>query len=47
MSRLEAHTGIYRFLMKGIFDAFDKKMIFELVTRVNTHDFTVCSKYVN
>ena len=33
--------------MKGIFDAyvlrpFDKKLIFELVTGVNTRNFTVC-----
>ena len=36
MSRLEAHAGIYRVLMKGIFGAyllwpFDRKFIFELV----------------
>ena len=45
-SHLEAHIGIYRLLMKGIFDAyvlwpFDKKFVFELVTWVNTHDFTI------
>ena len=42
----DQHPGFYRLLMKGIFDAyvlwpFDKKLIFELVMRVNTHDFTV------
>ena len=46
-SHLEAHSGIYRLLMKGILDAyvlrpFDKKLIYELVTRVNTRNFTVC-----
>ena len=46
-SRFEAHAGHFRLLMKGIFDAyvlwpFDKKSFFELVTRVNTRDFTVC-----
>ena len=45
-SRLEAHAGIYKLLMKGSFDAhvlwlFDKKLIFELVTRIITRDFTV------
>ena len=39
-SRFEAHAGLFRLLMKGKFDAFDKK-VFELVTPVNTHDFTV------
>ena len=39
-SHLEAHAGFFRMLMKGIFDAyvlghFDKKIIFELVTRVS------------
>ena len=43
---LEAHPGIFRLLMKGIFDAyvlwpFDKKLFLELVMRVNTRDFTV------
>ena len=28
MSRLEAHAGFFRLLMKGIFDPFDKKLIF-------------------
>ena len=47
VASLEAHTGTYRFLMKGIFDdyilwPFDKKLIFELVMCVNTRDFTVC-----
>ena len=45
-SRLEALAGIYRLLMKGLFDAFvlrpfDKKLIFELVTHVNTRYYTV------
>jgi hypothetical protein len=45
-SHLEAHAGIYRLLMKGIFNAYvlwpiDKKLIFELVTHVNTRDFTL------
>ena len=41
-SHLEAHAGIYRLLMKGIFDPyFDKKLIFELVTR----DFMAASAY--
>ena len=43
MSRLEEHAAIYRLLIKGIFDAyvlwlFDKKLIFELVARIKTHD---------
>ena len=47
-SRLEAHAGIYRLLMKGIFDShvlwsFEKKLIFELVMRVKTRYFTVIS----
>ena len=46
LSRLQAHAGIYRLLMKRIFGdyilrPFDKKMFFELLTRVNTCDFTV------
>ena len=45
-SRLEEHADIYILLMKGIFDAyvlwpFDKNVIFELVTRINTRDYTV------
>ena len=40
-SRLEAHAGIYRFLMKGIFNAyviwpFDKKLFFEIILRIDT-----------
>ena len=41
MSRFEAHVGLFRLLIKGKFDAFDKKYFFELVTRrtrVNTRD---------
>ena len=39
-------SGIYRFLMKGIFDAyvlwpFDKKLISWLVTHIRTRNFTV------
>ena len=46
-SCLEAHAGLFRLLMKGIFGPyalwpFDKKLIFLLVTRVRTHDYTVC-----
>ena len=45
-SHFEAHAGLFRLLMKGIFNAsvlsaFDKKSFFELVTLVNTSDFTV------
>ena len=44
-SRLAPCPSFYRLLMKGIFDAcayaFCKKFIFELVTRVRTHDSTV------
>ena len=45
-SRLEAHAGFFRLLMKGIFDPyvlchFDKKFISKLVTRVRTCDYTV------
>ena len=48
MSRLEAHAGFFRLLMKGIFDPyvlqpFDEKYIFELVTHVKTRDYTVCN----
>ena len=50
-SCLEAHAGLFTLSMKGIFDAyvvlhFGKKLIFELQTRVNTCDFTVCFIYV-
>ena len=45
-SRLEAHAGFFRLLMKGFFYPyvlwpFDKKLISELVTRVRTRDYTV------
>ena len=48
MSRLEAHAGFFRLLMKGIFDPyvlqpFDEKYIFELVTHLKTRDYTVCN----
>ena len=44
-SRFEAHAGLFRLLMHGIFDAyvllsFDKSFVFELETQVNTRDFT-------
>ena len=46
-SRLEAHAGFFRLLMKGIFvpyvlRPFDKKLISLLVKRVRTRDYTVC-----
>ena len=49
MSRLEAHVGFFRLLMKGIFNpyvqwSFDKKLIFWLATSVRTRDYTVCQK---
>ena len=42
----EAHGGLFRLLMKEKFDAyvlwpFDQKLFFELVKRVNIHNFTV------
>ena len=45
-SRLEAHAGFFRLLMKGIFDPnvlspFDKKLIFKLVTRIRTRDYKI------
>ena len=48
-SRLVTCLGLYRLLMKGIFDPyvlwpFGKKLIFWLLTRVSTHDFTVSIK---
>ena len=52
MSRLEAHAGIYRLFLKRIFDAyvlsdFNKKLIFELVTRINTWNYMVYYCYEN
>ena len=52
MSCLEAHIGFFRLFMKGIFGPyimwpFDKKQIFELVTRIRTRDYTVATKIVN
>ena len=42
MSRLEAHSGFFRLLMKGILDPFfDKKLISLLVTRVRTHNYMI------
>ena len=46
MSRLEAHVGFFRLLLKGIFSPyvlwpFDKKLIFELVMRIRTRNYTV------
>ena len=51
-SHLEAHASFFRLLMKGIFDPyvlwpFDKKLISKLVTRVRTHDYTVCDIIVS
>ena len=40
-SHLEAHACIYRLLLKGIFDAHVLQP-FELVTHVNTRNFTGC-----
>ena len=45
-SRFEAHAGLFRMLMKGIFDAyvlspFGEKFISELVMHVRTRDSTV------
>ena len=44
-SRLEAHAGFFRLLMKGIFDPyvlwpFDKKLISLLVMRIRTRNYT-------
>ena len=48
-SRIEAHAGLFRLLMKGIFDPyvlwpFDKELIFLLVMLVSTREFTVNEK---
>ena len=46
-SRLEAYVGFFRLLMKGIFGPyvlyvpFDKNLIFKLVKRTRTHNYTV------
>ena len=45
---LEAHVGFFRLLIKGIFCSYilwplDKKLIFQLVTRIRTLDYTVYS----
>ena len=37
----EQHPDFYRLIMKGIFDAYDKKYFFEFVTHFNTRDFKV------
>ena len=47
MSGLEAHKGIFRLLMKGIFATyvlwpFDKKLFCKLVRGVRTSNYTVC-----
>jgi hypothetical protein len=41
MSCLEAYLGIYRLLMKEIFNAYllTKRSLFELVMRFNTRDY--------
>ena len=46
LSCFEAHEGLFRLLIRGIFNLyvlwpFDKKLIFLLVTHVNTCDFAV------
>ena len=46
LTRYEAHAGLFRLSMKGIFNAyilwpFGKNFIFELVSRVRTRDYTV------
>ena len=46
-SRLVTCLGLFRLLMKRIFGPyvlwpFDKNLIFQLVTRISTRDFTVC-----
>ena len=46
LSRSEAHAGLFRLSMKGIFDPyllrpFDKTFIFELATRVITRNSMV------
>ena len=51
-SRLEAHVGFFRLFMKGIFCPyviwpFDKKLIFKLVTRIRTRDYTVIILFHN
>ena len=45
MSGLEAYAGFFRLLMKGIFDhyvlwPFEKKLISQLVTRIETRNYT-------
>ena len=47
LSRFKVHAGLFRLLMKGIFDPyllwpFCKTLIFLLVTGISTRDFTVC-----
>ena len=49
-SRLEAHAGFFRLLMKGIFDPYimwplHKKLISQLVMSVRTRDYTVDGSY--
>ena len=50
-SRLEAHDGFFRLLMKGILGPYvlwplDKKLILWIVTRVSARDYTVFEKYL-
>ena len=40
-SRFEAHIGLFRLLIKGIFDPFEKKFIFWLLTCISTRNFKV------
>ena len=46
MSRFEAHAGLFKLSVNGIFYAyvlvpFGKKIIFELVTHASIRDYTV------
>ena len=50
-SRLVTCLGLFRLLMKGIFGPYvlwplDKKLIFWIVTRVSTRDYTVFQNYI-
>ena len=40
-SHFNAYKGLFRLLMKGIFDAYGDKLIFELVTQVRTRNSRV------
>ena len=50
-SRFEAHTGLFRLSMKGIFDLyvpwpFRKSFIYELVMRIRTRNSTVFGRFL-